>query len=68
MSAVTGSGGEYTFVFGSCKAIPILPKTGAGGWASCPFAPGFPWLPFGVGVATLSAGALLTLRGKQLRA
>jgi hypothetical protein len=59
VSAITGSGGEYTVVFGSCAATsPILPTTGGGH----PGSPSMPYLPFGLGLALILVGAAVTLR------
>jgi hypothetical protein len=61
VSAITGSGGQFTVVFGSCAATsPILPTTGGGG--GHPLGPNMPYLPFGLGLALVLVGAAVTLR------
>jgi hypothetical protein len=61
VSAITGTGGQFTVVFGSCAATsPILPTTGGGG--GHPLGPNMPYLPFGLGLALVLVGAAVTLR------
>jgi hypothetical protein len=64
VSAITGSGGQYTVVFGSCSATsPILPTTGGGGGHSLG-GPSTPYLPFGLGLALVLVGAAVTIRAR----
>lgn len=62
VSAITGSGGEFTVVFGNCASTttPILPTTGGGG--GYPAGPNAPYLPIGLGMALVLVGAIVTFR------
>lgn len=66
VSAVTGNGGEYTFVFGSCGPI-VLPKTGgaATGGPLSPSGPSIPSLPIGLGVLMVLIGGAMTLKTRK---
>lgn len=67
VSAITGSGGEYTFVFGTCSSV-TLPRTGGGdvtGVTPAPGSPSLPALPLGIGALMVLLGGLMTLRSKK---
>lgn len=74
VSAITGTGGEYTIVFGSCPVTTVsLPKTGGVesgqfvGSISTPAGPALPLLPL-LPVALLAlGGAVYTLRNTRPR-
>jgi hypothetical protein len=77
VSAITGSGGEYTILYGSCSATFLpLPKTGGGDVSILSRTnvtnpgprPGVPVLPIGIGTLLVLAGsAALFTRTKAIQ-
>jgi hypothetical protein len=75
VSAVTGNGGEYTFVYGSCPSsvttTPVtLPRTGGGiGGLLNPLlpskGPSFPFLPMVLGALLVLLGAGMATRSRK---
>jgi hypothetical protein len=67
VSAITGSGGEFSFVFGTCTLS--LPSTGgATGLAGSPLTPGspsMPVLPIGLGLLLVVLGAAMAVRTRK---
>ncbi|HEV3310499.1 MAG TPA: hypothetical protein VG815_08275 [Chloroflexota bacterium] len=74
VSAITGSGGEFTIIFGACPSTTVtLPQTGAGvasreftGTIPTPTGPNLPMIPLGIGFLLILGGAAVALRSKRV--
>jgi hypothetical protein len=67
VSAITGSGGEFTFVFGNGNCV-VLPSTGGAAGVGGPLSPGgpsMPLLPIGLGVLLVLVGAGMAARSRK---